>query len=1013
MTNWWAKKLQNHVDDKKLMNERQYARKGVTTIANLVSRTLTFNYHLIKGTTLAHIDYDAKNCYDRVVPEVAVLASKRMGMHSVNAEFIVQVLNHFRHHLMIKMKQSNKDYRNTPLFRILGIGQGMGWSPTLWSLVNDITMTLMEKTVPGECFSSPLSSLEVSTSLEAYVDDVHGGINEEGVRTFNEANKTELTVKDAILLHLHKYERYLRSSGGAWSRASGYFITESNGTSFYSTTSPLLTVDPYTGLEKEIPMLKAKEETKTLGVWLSPGQSSIKQVKLLQSKVDSWVTNIGNSHLPRYHKQLSLQVRLRAQLSYPVGVICLTKSDSSKIMRPLLRAVKGLYSLPLSFPTSLLHLNKEFGGYDLLDLPILCLSEKMKLIEKYIREDDLVGKKTRILAETQQFESGVSTNIYKCSNVKARSYIAQSWLTSVSEALQDFGISMEIQMYLPEAPTIMDQALATNLNKSQLQKINKVRLHRKMMHVYRETYLDADWPRRTCNKEEKELFSAFLRNLRPSPLMQRLPVYTDKLHPLTKPVLHHCQRGSVLTIAYDGSLYNSSMAASISVFHQTEECFFDSTIVHGSPASSTRAELYGVIMSLTYALEISNQHQYESIELFGDNSVSIGVINQPDDLDVTANKDLVRDIESLCNRITIPLHTTYVKSHQDRHVRIENLPHHVQAHVRCDFRASNKAKSATSFELLPKPLPHQQVIFRSAQGVIPTSPYNYLKTAKHLNYVQDRLGLSAELLWKIDWKHFERSAKKVNVRNYTIFQKLLWEHNPTATRVHLYNKDQTETCPLCQKKDDAYHFLSCSILCNSPRGKKQFEILKTNCSRIKLSPFIWDIYKQATHLGDVFIPEGLPKKYQMQVRMMLRTQKELGWKNFLFGRIHNSWRDLQKIEPIHSTNGQVELEKFWGYLFNYYCELWRDRCYYADIIQRQIEDQELNTEIAQFLKRDWTLLSRKDRNLEQQAPDITASTDLKKNWLFQVTCAFEFAALSCDSTQKNLFDFGFAVFDPV
>ena len=108
------------------MNERQYARKHITTIANLVSRTITFSYHLIKETELAHIDYDAKNCYDRVVPEVVVQASRRMGLHEVNADLILRVLNNFRHHLLIRTKQSKNDYRNTPLFRILGIVQGMG-----------------------------------------------------------------------------------------------------------------------------------------------------------------------------------------------------------------------------------------------------------------------------------------------------------------------------------------------------------------------------------------------------------------------------------------------------------------------------------------------------------------------------------------------------------------------------------------------------------------------------------------------------------------------------------------------------------------------------------------------------------------------------------------------------------------------------------------------------------------------------------------------------------------------
>lgn len=95
MKRWWAKDLQIHVDENQLVNERQYARKNITTIANLVSRTITFSYHIVKGTELFHINYDSKNCFDRVVPEVAVHASRRMGLHPVNAKFILLVLKKF------------------------------------------------------------------------------------------------------------------------------------------------------------------------------------------------------------------------------------------------------------------------------------------------------------------------------------------------------------------------------------------------------------------------------------------------------------------------------------------------------------------------------------------------------------------------------------------------------------------------------------------------------------------------------------------------------------------------------------------------------------------------------------------------------------------------------------------------------------------------------------------------------------------------------------------------------
>ena len=130
-------------------------------------------------------------------------------------------------------------------------------------------------------------------------------------------------------------------------------------------------------------------------------------------------------------------------------------------------------------------------------------------------------------------------------------------------------------MLLPEAPTIMDMAITTHLNKTQLQSINRVRLHRKMMHVGRDTYQNEDWPIRNCKKEELDMFSAFIRNLNPTPLQSRLPVYRDYLNPLKKPVPHQLQRGTTLTIAYDGSFDDHTMSSSISVFYENEELHFD------------------------------------------------------------------------------------------------------------------------------------------------------------------------------------------------------------------------------------------------------------------------------------------------------------------------------------------------------------------------------------------------------------------------------------------------------
>ena len=49
MKKWWAQDFQRVIDAKNLLNTKQYARKKMTTIANIMSRAITFSYHLLKG----------------------------------------------------------------------------------------------------------------------------------------------------------------------------------------------------------------------------------------------------------------------------------------------------------------------------------------------------------------------------------------------------------------------------------------------------------------------------------------------------------------------------------------------------------------------------------------------------------------------------------------------------------------------------------------------------------------------------------------------------------------------------------------------------------------------------------------------------------------------------------------------------------------------------------------------------------------------------------------------------
>ena len=88
-----------------------------------------------------------------------------------------------------------------------------------------------------------------------------------------------------------------------------------------------------------------------------------------------------------------------------------------------------------------------------------------------------------------------------------------------------------------------------------------------------------------------------------------------------------------ISIAYDESHYHGRMDASISVFMGSEEIFTETRAVHGKPASSTRAKIYGVFLCLDYIQKVQKiDHEVQSVFLYGNNTKSLRNINEEDEL---------------------------------------------------------------------------------------------------------------------------------------------------------------------------------------------------------------------------------------------------------------------------------------------------------------------------------------------------------------------------------------------
>ena len=79
--------------------------------------------------------------------------------------------------------------------------------------------------------------------------------------------------------------------------------------------------------------------------------------------------------------------------------------------------------------------------------------------------------------------------------------------------------------------------------------------------------------------------------------------------------------------------------------------------------------------------------------------------------------------------------------------------------------------------------------------------------------------------------------------------------------------------------------MRCPNLLKTIQVQKIFRILKAEISDLNISPIFWDILKQALTEDTVRIPEGTPGTIIFQVRFLLANQKDIGWENFILGRM--------------------------------------------------------------------------------------------------------------------------------
>jgi hypothetical protein len=136
-----------------------------------------------------HINYDAKACYDRILPNIAAMSSL---VHGVNDK--------------LYPNSCERTFHSTDKTTIYGTGQGCGNSPIIWLFISNILIRMFSNEAIGAKYidNNHMETLEAKVS--AYNDDINNHHN---------CNKTHPNIITNMQNNFTIWKNLLDMSGGA------------------------------------------------------------------------------------------------------------------------------------------------------------------------------------------------------------------------------------------------------------------------------------------------------------------------------------------------------------------------------------------------------------------------------------------------------------------------------------------------------------------------------------------------------------------------------------------------------------------------------------------------------------------------------------------------------------------------------------------------------------------------------------------------------------------------------
>ncbi|KAI2503131.1 hypothetical protein MHU86_11322 [Fragilaria crotonensis] len=238
-------------------------------------------------------NYDATACYDRIIPNLGMLASRKFGVPVEVTQTNVTTLSTAEYRIRTELGLASTGYRHEDSFPIYGTGQGSANSPGIWCMLSSALLDGYDQVaVPAQYVGTENEKETTATlGLISFVDDCNGQTNQ------FESDGSTTTVKQLFTQtqkNAQEWSDLLHASGGALelSKCSSHVMQwkfSRQGAPvlvpFHEEFQDILQVqDQQTNETHQLKLLSVYDAHKTLGHYKAPVGNQMEQFRQLKEK---------------------------------------------------------------------------------------------------------------------------------------------------------------------------------------------------------------------------------------------------------------------------------------------------------------------------------------------------------------------------------------------------------------------------------------------------------------------------------------------------------------------------------------------------------------------------------------------------------------------------------------------------------------------------------------------------------------------------------------------------------